>query len=216
MAEASGCLVLVVGQSGAGKDSILRETALRLNGNRRFVFPRRFVTRMADRSAEDHVTISEMEFALAVNDGAFALWWRAHGNGYGIGRSIEPDLAAGRTVVINCSRTVIAEAMRRYSNLLVVEVTAPPEVLHARIVARGRESEAEAWLRVRRDVPEQPPGVPLLQIDNAGLLDQAVSLFHTALLRLQDSAANPGGSALDSENEQKDGNDDRRGLIVFE
>ena len=212
----SGCLVLVVGPSGAGKDSILRETALRLSGNRRFVFPRRFVTRMADRSAEDHVTISEMEFALAINDEAFALWWRAHGNGYGIGRSIDSDLAAGRTVVINCSRTVIADAMHRYTNLLVVEVTAPPEVLHERMVSRGRESEAEAWLRVGREVPAQPPGVPILKIDNAGLLDSAVCLFHSTLLRLQDPVANPGGCALDSENEQKDGNDDRRGLIILE
>lgn len=212
----SGCLVLVVGPSGAGKDTILRETAFRLSGNRRFVFPRRFVTRMADRSAEDHVTISEVEFALAINDGAFALWWRAHGNGYGIGQSIDSDLAAGRTVVINCSRTVIADAMYRYTNLLVVEVTAPPEVLHERIISRGRESEAEAWLRVGREVPPQPPGVPILQIDNAGLLDSAVCLFHSALLRLQDPVANPGGCALDSENEQKDGSDDRRGLIVLE
>lgn len=216
MAGVTGCLVLVVGQSGAGKDSILRATALRLRGDKRFVFPRRFVTRMADRSAEDHVTISEMEFALAIGDGAFALWWRAHGNGYGIGRSIDPGLAAGRTVVINCSRTVIADAMRRYPNLLVVEVTAPPDILHARIVARGRESDADAWLRVRRDVPALPEGLALLRIDNAGSLDTAVSLFHSALLRLQDPAANPGRRTLDRENEQKDGDDDRRGLIVLE
>jgi ribose 1,5-bisphosphokinase len=216
MAAASGCLVLVVGQSGAGKDSILREVSLRLGGDRRFVFPRRFVTRMADRSAEDHVTISEMEFALAIGDGAFALWWRAHGNGYGIGRSIEAELAAGRTVVINCSRTVIAEAMRRFPTLLVVEVTAPPEVLHARIVGRGRESEAEAWQRVTRDVPVLPADVPLMRIDNAGSLDSAVSLLHAALLRLQDSAANPGGRTLDGENKQEDGDDDRRGLTILE
>jgi phosphonate metabolism protein PhnN/1,5-bisphosphokinase (PRPP-forming) len=216
MAGVPGCLVLVVGQSGAGKDSILREAAIRLRGDRRFVFPRRFVTRMADRSAEDHVTISEMEFALAVGDGAFALWWRAHGNGYGIGRSIDPDLAAGRTVVINCSRTVVADALRRYPNLLVVEVTAPLDILHARIVARGRESDADAWLRVRRDVPALPEGVALMQIHNAGPLDSAVSLFHSALLRLQDSATNPGGRTLDRENKQEDGDDDGRGLIILE
>ncbi len=56
----------------------------------------------------------------------------------------------------------------------------------------------------------------LMQIHNAGPLDSAVSLFHSALLRLQDSAANPGGRTLDRENEQKDGDDDRRGLIVLE
>ena len=74
------------------------------------VFPRRFVTRLANAAAEDHVSLTEMEFAIAVADEAFALWWRAHGNSYGIGRSIEGDLAAGAVVAVNCSREAIGEA----------------------------------------------------------------------------------------------------------
>ncbi len=137
MMECSGHLVLVVGPSGAGKDSVLNGARRSLAGDRNFVFPRRFVTRFADAAAEDHFTMSEMEFAIAVAKDAFALWWRAHGNCYGIGKSIEGDLAAGCVVAVNCSRTAIAEAMERFPNVTVIEITAPPDVLVARIIARG-------------------------------------------------------------------------------
>ena len=88
--------MLVVGPSGAGKDSVLRESerfASRVTGA--WCFRGASLRGWPIRSAEDHVSITEMEFAIAVDDEAFALWWRAHGNCYGIGRSIEGDLAAG-------------------------------------------------------------------------------------------------------------------------
>ena len=68
--------------------------------------------------------------------GGFALWWDAHGLLYGIPRDIEPDLAAGRCVVANLSRGALADAASRYP-LLVLEITAPPELLAARLAARG-------------------------------------------------------------------------------
>jgi hypothetical protein len=101
----AGHLVLVVGPSGAGKDSVLNGARERFREDRSVVFPRRFVTRLSNAAAEDHISLTEMEFAIAVAGDTFALWWRAHGNYYGIGRSIEGDLAAGAVVAVNCSRT---------------------------------------------------------------------------------------------------------------
>lgn len=109
MAQYKGHLVLVVGPSGAGKDSVLRGAMSELAGDRHFVFPRRFVTRFADAGAEDHLTLSEDDFCTAQKSGAFALTWQAHGNSYGIGRSIDADLEAGCIVAVNCSRGVLAE-----------------------------------------------------------------------------------------------------------
>jgi phosphonate metabolism protein PhnN/1,5-bisphosphokinase (PRPP-forming) len=181
MLTASGHLVLVVGPSGAGKDSVLNGARARLAGDRRFVFPRRFVTRYADHRAEDHFTMTDMEFAIAVAEDVFALWWTAHGNSYGIGRSIEADLNAGAVVAVNCSRAVIGEAIERYSRVTVVEVTAPPEVLVSRIVARGREDKEQALRRVTRQVADLPAKAHVVRIVNDGDLADAVQKFSETL-----------------------------------
>ena len=216
MTNFKGHLVLVVGPSGAGKDSVLRGAKGELAGDRRFVFPRRFVTRFADVSAEDHLTMTDMEFAIAVSEDAFAVWWNAHGNYYGIGTSIEADLQAGCVVAVNCSRTIIEEAAARFPNVTVVEITASPDVLVSRIVARGRETEAEAIQRVSRSVPEYPAGVRVARIENNGALQDAVDRFCDLLESLEYAVANPGGRTFDNQHKQEDGDDDGRRLVVVE
>lgn len=181
MMTGNGHLVVVVGPSGAGKDSVMMGARARLRGNGGIVFPRRFVTRLSNPDAEDHVSMSEMEFAVAVADGAFALWWRAHGNSYGIGRFIESHLESGATVVVNCSRASVADARSRFANVTVVEIIAPDEVLVQRIVARGRETADEARQRVQRRVPDYPPGTRLARIVNDRSLDEAVAAFCSVL-----------------------------------
>lgn len=213
---ANGHLVLVVGPSGAGKDSVLNGARAAFAGQRNMVFPRRFVTRLASAESEDHVSMTEMEFAIAVAENAFALWWRAHGNCYGIGRSVEADLALGGVVAVNCSRTAITEAMERFPHVTVVEITAPPEVLVRRIVARGRETPEQALARVSRETPSFPAGVRVVRILNDGNLGDAVRQFCQLLVSLQDSAAHPGGRPLHGENQQENRNDDGRGLVIVE
>jgi phosphonate metabolism protein PhnN/1,5-bisphosphokinase (PRPP-forming) len=213
MAGEVGHLVLVVGPSGAGKDSVMSGAKERLRGDGRFVFPRRFVTRLSNPDAEDHVSLTEAEFDFAVAEGAFALWWRAHGNSYGIGLIIESYLGSGSIVVVNCSRASIAEACARFVNVTVAEITASDDTLVRRIVSRGRETEEQARARVSRKVPDYPQGVRIVRIVNDGPLELAVSAFCDVL---QNPVANPGRCPLDSQNEKEDRNDDGRGLIVVE
>lgn len=216
MAVAHGHLVLVVGPSGAGKDSVLNAAKGALKAERDFVFPRRFVTRLSMAAAEDHVSMTEMEFAIAVAEDAFCLWWGAHGNYYGIGQAVEGDIAAGAIVAINCSRAAIAEACERFKRVAVVEITAPPEVLVARIVARGRESREQALQRVSRQAPDYPPGVTVIRIVNDGPLSQAAHQFCGFLRSLKDAGTNPGRGALDGQHQQENRDDDGRGLVVVE
>jgi ribose 1,5-bisphosphokinase len=140
-------LILVVGPSGAGKDTLLNAARATLAHDPRFRFVRRVITRPADAGGEAHEAVAEAEFARR----RFALSWEAHGLCYGIPADIEADLEAGRVVVANVSRGVIAKAARRYP-VRVIQITAPPDVLAARLSSRGRESAADIAARLSRAV----------------------------------------------------------------
>ena len=123
-----GRLILVVGPSGAGKDTLLGFAKAACAEDANIVFPRRVVTREAT-SSEDNVALRSDEFREALARGDFAMHWEAHGHSYGLPRAIDDDIRAGRSVVVNVSRTVIEAARRAYANVVVIAITAPPEVL---------------------------------------------------------------------------------------
>jgi ribose 1,5-bisphosphokinase len=82
-------------------------------------------------------------------------------------RSIDDEIASGRTVVANVSRTVIAALRRAYANVVVVSVTAPMEVLAARLVARGRASDGPINARLNRSTATAQVVADIV-IDNVG------------------------------------------------
>jgi len=144
-----GRLVLVVGPSGAGKDTLLGFARECCRTDPTIVFPRRIVTRPAS-AAEDHATVTGARFDEMVADGHFALWWHAHGLSYGLPRAIEDEIGVGRTIVCNVSRTIITPARARYARVAAVLVTAPADVLAARLAQRSRESADSVAGRLRR------------------------------------------------------------------
>jgi len=107
-----GRLVVVVGPSGAGKDTLIACARVRLAGDPTVVFPLRIVTRTAS-AAEHHRTISDGDFATAAEQGVFAFWWEAHGLKYALPAGIDDDIRPGRTVVCNVSRGIVAALRRR-------------------------------------------------------------------------------------------------------
>ncbi|MCP3379706.1 phosphonate metabolism protein/1,5-bisphosphokinase (PRPP-forming) PhnN [Bradyrhizobium sp. CCGUVB4N] len=148
-----GRLVLVVGPSGAGKDTLLRLAQAACAGDHDVVFPRRVVTR-ASSADEDNIALSPDEFARARDHGDFAVNWDAHGHSYALPLEINDDIRAGRAVVANVSRTVIAALRQAYSNVVVVAITAPPDVLAQRLAARARNTDGNIADRLTRNVDE--------------------------------------------------------------
>lgn len=73
---------------------------------------------------------------------------------YGLPRSIDDDIRAGRTVVANVSRTVISLLRRAYAHVVVVAVTAPADVLASRIAMRQRGSDGNIAERLARKVDD--------------------------------------------------------------
>ena len=106
-----GRLILVVGPSGAGKDTLLNLARAACANDENVVFPRRVVTREAS-TFEDNAQVSFEAFRQARARGDFAVHWEAHGHGYALPRAIDDELRAGRTVVANVSRTVLKTARR--------------------------------------------------------------------------------------------------------
>jgi ribose 1,5-bisphosphokinase len=146
-----GRFILVVGPSGAGKDTLLGLARSACANNGDIVFARRVVTREAS-SFEDNLQVSHAAFRQALERDEFVLHWQAHGHCYGLPRAIDEDIRAGRTVVANVSRTVVEATRRVYANVTVISVTAPPEVLAERLATRARSSDGELADRLGRVV----------------------------------------------------------------
>jgi ribose 1,5-bisphosphokinase len=164
-----GRLILVVGPSGAGKDTLLGLARAACAGDGSIVFPRRLITRQASVSEDnDEVSAGTFEAALARDE--YAMHWDAHGHRYALSRAIDDDIRSGHTVVANVSRTVIATMRRAYASVLVVSITAPPNVLAERIAMRARGSDGKIEQRLHRTVDEAA-AVPDVTIVNTGSVD---------------------------------------------
>lgn len=171
-----GRLVLVVGPSGAGKDSLIRAARDAFAGDEHYVFPRRYVTRPPSAD-EDSIGLTEGAFAALDEGGGFAVRWSAHGLSYGLPRAIDDDIAEGRAVICNVSRSVVDGLRARYANTLVVEVTAPAAVLAARLVARGRASDGSLDRRRDRNAMFGSDFRPDTTVQNADVLSVAAAAF---------------------------------------
>jgi phosphonate metabolism protein PhnN/1,5-bisphosphokinase (PRPP-forming) len=178
-----GTLVLVVGPSGVGKDSIIAGAAARLRDNPRVVFARRLITRLADAGGEDHIAVSPAEFAVQCDAGGLLLHWKAHGLDYGLPQTLAATLDEGKAVVANVSRTVVAGTRTRLAPVLVISITASPQTLAARLAARGREDAADIAARLARSGALTPSEADLV-IANDGSLDDAVERFVAVLAEL--------------------------------
>jgi ribose 1,5-bisphosphokinase len=158
-----GRLILVVGPSGAGKDTLLGRARTAFADDSRIVFLRRVVTREAS-SSEDNDEMSPEAFRHARMRGDFAVHWEAHGHCYGLPRAIDDDIGAGRTVVANVSRAVVDGMRRAYADVTVVAVTATPEVLAERLAARARGSDGRLADRLSRAAEDAAPDVTIANI----------------------------------------------------
>jgi ribose 1,5-bisphosphokinase len=162
-----GRLILVVGPSGAGKDTLLALAKVACADDANIVFPRRVATREAS-AYEDNEALSHDAFRQALSQGGFAVQWEAHGHCYALPRTIDDDIRAGRTVVVNVSRTVV-EAMRRaYAEVVVVSITAPPHVLAERLAMRARGSDGKIEARLRRTAGDVAPDATINNVGSAG------------------------------------------------
>jgi ribose 1,5-bisphosphokinase len=174
-------LVLIVGNSGSGKDSVIRETARMWPTELPpLMTTRRYITRPPHES-EPFLSVTQAEFEQMRSRDCFCLTWTSYGMAYGVPKEILLDLDRGKPVLVNVSRSVIQPARDHLPGVRVAYVHVPLAVSIMRIQQRGREAERTLGYRDRIRRAQQHPGLAQADviIDNSGSLDDAADQLCT-------------------------------------
>lgn len=175
-----------MGPSGAGKDSLLnglRQDMAGMNTPLPLYFAQRTITRSHLQSNEDHEAVDASKFEFLLQSNAFAMNWFANGLHYGVRHHQLAPMSLGMWVMVNGSRAYLKEAKLRFPGLTVLHITAPTEVLRARLLARGRENEQDIDARLSRSQSIDLEPHDLCVSNGGSLLDSQV-LLKNALQRL--------------------------------
>lgn len=178
-----GIMVVVVGPSGAGKDTLMALAAKHFKGRPEVHFVRRVITRHTHAGGEQHLAVSDQGFASMEQAGSFAVWWEAHGLKYGIPAEVSVSLAQGNLVIANGSRSALAHFHSAYPAMLVINVIASRDVLAARLEARGRECREDILRRLERGSLTVDGDYSVVTIDNSGSLSEAAQTLIDTLER---------------------------------
>jgi hypothetical protein len=104
-------------------------------------------------------------------------------------RDVLEHIERGVHVIANGSRNMIEALQHTVPSLRVIEVTAPTEVLRARLTARKRESAQDIEQRLQRAALAMPQGMASQQVMNDMTLEIGISRLKAALLHgLQETA----------------------------
>lgn len=167
-----GRLVVIVGPSGAGKDTLIDYARNALADRADFGVVQRVITRPEEAGGEAHSACDLDDFARLKAEGAFCVDWGAHGLCYGVPAELRQDLASGAVRLVNGSRRALPLFRAAFAHVETVLVTAAPEVLARRLAARGRESLEEIKARLARQVEDRPEDYDLV-ISNDGAVEEA-------------------------------------------
>ncbi|CAN7556713.1 MAG: phosphonate metabolism protein/1,5-bisphosphokinase (PRPP-forming) PhnN [Rhizobium sp.] len=162
-----GIMVVVVGPSGAGKDTLMALAAKYFRGRPDVHFVRRVITRDSEAGGEHHLAVSDQGFASMEQAGSFSVWWEAHGLKYGIPAEVSVSLAQGNLVVANGSRSALHHFKAVFPRLKVINVTARAEVLASRLEARGRETQEDIMARLARGPLTVRGDYDVVDLDNS-------------------------------------------------
>lgn len=168
-----GVLLVIVGPSGVGKDTLIDWLRGAIGARADVRFVRRVITRPAEAGGEPHHAVTPDEFRQMERRGAFCVSWQAHGLSYGIPADTLDHVRAGGLAILNGSRKALRQIRETFDNTIVVLLTVEPGELARRLSSRGRETAQEIRDRLDRARLEVAADGDLVEIDNSGPVEQA-------------------------------------------
>ncbi|MEE4242805.1 MAG: hypothetical protein V2I36_15160 [Desulfopila sp.] len=175
-------IILVVGPSGSGKDTLLRAAAEFFAHQKKITFVPRYITRPPDHNERNYY-IDQSGFLHLERTGFFLSTWRAHGNLYGIARHFFAAQDHGETRICSISRDAVADFETHYPETITIHVTAHRDVLKQRLLGRKREDEKDINRRLTR-ADHAVKARNLLSFDNSTTLEQSSAAFIALLGRI--------------------------------
>ena len=148
--QSQGCLVYIVGASGAGKDSLIRAVCELARPSDQLSIAPRYITRPVSE-LDQHIALSSSEFVQRRDAGGFLFAWSAHGFDYAVSTEISDWVMAGRRVLIDGSRAYLEQARLIYPAIRIIGIEADSSCLAERLRQRGREDEQAISERLRRN-----------------------------------------------------------------
>ncbi len=160
-------IILIVGPSGAGKDTLINAVRGKVDAN----IVTRYITRPPDEFEQNYYVDKDAFLILKQND-FFFITWEAHSNFYGIPlNQIERGIN-----IISVSRTVISKFEEKFEDTITVEITAPKELIVKRLIKRHRESKKEIEKRLERYFIEIK-AKKLITFENKEKLSESIKKF---------------------------------------
>jgi guanylate kinase len=149
-APARGLLIVLSGPAGVGKDTLIEQWQLVAPNVRRLVTYTTRPQALTERHGLDYYFVTEEEFEVLREQGAFIEYAQVHGNWYGTPRREMENLReAGRDVVLRIDVQGAMQVREQYPEAILIFV-APPSLqeLEQRLRRRGRDDEESIQLRL--------------------------------------------------------------------
>lgn len=162
-------IVLIVGASGVGKDTLLREAKKILSED--FHFLNRYITREPCEN-ENNFYVDEYAFEILKHKSFFISTWNAHGNYYGIAKNSIKD----GINIISVSRSKIIDFENFCDNVFVINISVSKENLRKRLEKRARENKEEIEKRLNRTY-EKISAINLIEFDNSEEINISAKKF---------------------------------------
>jgi len=169
-------IILIVGPSGVGKDTLLRYAKEKLSTKYNFV--ERYITRKPD-SNESNFYIDEYAFEILKHNSYFISSWNAHENSYGIAKKF----ILNGVNIVSISRSKIKDFEKNYDSVYTINISISKESLKERLLLRGRENIDEIEKRLSRTY-SKIDATNLIEFDNSTSLDESKKRFYKLLTNI--------------------------------
>lgn len=178
-----GRLIVVVGPSGSGKDTLIAWLRANLPPGAPVRFVRRTITRPLDAGGEDHEAMTPEEFKAAASRGKFCLTWEAHGLHYGIPADLVDHVGQGGLAVMNGSRHALGRLLAVFPAARIASIHVDAQERRRRLSARGREDRDGIAGRIERHDGDLHRHRVDAVIDNSGPVEKAGQALLSLLLK---------------------------------